>query len=252
MTKLNSHIVSIVAIAGLVLSALYLAPQAGGAGTTARPGAPAPGFTARDIAGQAVSLSNYVGKTVILEWTNNGCPFVGKHYNSGNMQALQRRFTAAGDIWLTIASSAPGEEGYVTPDEARADLARWKAAPSGFLLDPDGVVGHLYDARATPHMVVIDRTGRTRRRENCEKLRRRRARRTCGGQTGDDLGDARLWVQRQIQDELRRPVQGGAQRARLGVNQGHDPPPRRLDGYLRTSLWSCGEWYRRELQSRSE
>jgi len=159
MTKLNSHIVSIVAIAGLVLSALYLAPQAGGAGTTARPGAPAPGFTARDIAGQAVSLSNYVGKTVILEWTNNGCPFVGKHYNSGNMQALQRRFTAAGDIWLTIASSAPGEEGYVTPDEARADLARWKAAPSGFLLDPDGVVGHLYDARATPHMVVIDRTG---------------------------------------------------------------------------------------------
>jgi len=159
MTKLNSHIVSIVAIAGLVFSVLYLAPQAGGAGTTARPGAPAPGFTARDIAGQAVSLSNYVGKTVILEWTNNGCPFVGKHYNSGNMQALQRRFTAAGDIWLTIASSAPGEEGYVTPDEARADLARWKAAPSGFLLDPDGVVGHLYDARATPHMVVIDRTG---------------------------------------------------------------------------------------------
>ncbi len=159
MTKLNSHIVSIVAIAGLVLSALYLAPQAGGASTTARPGAPAPGFTARDIAGQAVSLSNYVGKTVILEWTNNGCPFVGKHYNSGNMQALQRRFTAAGDIWLTIASSAPGEEGYVTPGEARADLARWKAVPSDFLLDPDGVVGHLYDARATPHMVVIDRTG---------------------------------------------------------------------------------------------
>ena len=75
------------------------------------------------------------------------------------MQALQRRFTAEGDIWLTIASSAPGNEGYVTPDEARADIARWKAAPSDFLLDPGGSVGHLYDARATPHMVVIDRSG---------------------------------------------------------------------------------------------
>src|SRR5258707_11136377 len=119
-----------------------------------------PAFAAKDIARQIVTLPDYLGKTVILEWTNDGCPFVGKHYNSGNMQALQRRFTAAGDIWLTIVSSALGEEGYVTPNEARADLARWKAAPSDFLLDPDGVVGHLYDARATPHMVVIDRTGR--------------------------------------------------------------------------------------------
>ena len=106
-----------------------------------------------------MTLPDYLGKTVILEWTNDGCPFVGKHYNSGNMQALQRRFTEADDIWLTIASSAPGEEGFVGPEEARADIARWKAAPSNFLLDPDGVVGHLYDARATPHMVVIDPTG---------------------------------------------------------------------------------------------
>ncbi len=159
MTKLKSHIVSVVAIVALVFSALYLMPKASGTDTTARPGAPAPSFTVRDISGQAVSLGNYTGKTVILEWTNNGCPFVGKHYNSGNMQSLQRRFTAEGDVWLTIASSAPGEEGYVTPDEARADLARWKAASSDFLLDPDGLVGHLYDARATPHMVVIDRTG---------------------------------------------------------------------------------------------
>jgi len=75
------------------------------------------------------------------------------------MQTLQRRFTGEGDIWLTIASSAPGQEGYVSPDEARADIARWNAAPTDYLRDPDGVVGHLYDARATPHMVVIDRTG---------------------------------------------------------------------------------------------
>jgi hypothetical protein len=77
------------------------------------------------------------------------------------MQSLQRRFTEAGDVWLTIASSARGEEGYVSPDEARADIARWKAAPSDYLLDPDGIVGPLYDARATPRMVVIDPAGVT-------------------------------------------------------------------------------------------
>jgi len=101
-----------------------------------------------------------MGNTIVLEWTNDGCPFVGKHYDSGNMQALQRRYTAAGVVWLTVASSAPGEQGYVTPPEAKADLARWQAAPTDFLLDPDGVVGRLYDARATPNMVIIDRNGR--------------------------------------------------------------------------------------------
>jgi len=155
----NSRSVRAAAIVGFFLGALCLMPPVGRADTAARPGAPAPAFTARDIAGQTVRLGDYLGKTVILEWTNDGCPFVGKHYNSGNMQALQRRFTAAGDVWLTIASSAPGEQGYVTPDQARADLARWKAAPSDFLLDPDGALGHLFDARATPHMAVIDRAG---------------------------------------------------------------------------------------------
>ena len=128
--------------------------------TAAKPGLPAPAFSAPDISGRTVSLGDYAGKIVILEWTNDGCPFVGKHYDSGNMQALQRRYTGEGDVWLTIASSAPGEQGYVTPAEAKADLARWRAAPSDFLLDADGVVGRLYNARATPHMVVIDRSGR--------------------------------------------------------------------------------------------
>lgn len=152
MMKPVPTLVCVAATAGLISAAQ-------GADVAARPGAPAPSFTATDIDGHTVSLADYAGKTVILEWTNDGCPFVGKHYNSGNMQELQRRFTGVGDIWLTIASSAPGQEAFVSPEEARADLARWNASPSDYLLDPDGVVGHLYDARATPHMVVIDAKG---------------------------------------------------------------------------------------------
>ena len=127
---------------------------------TAKAGTPAPSFSAPDIAGKTIRLGDYAGKIVVLEWTNDGCPFVGKHYNSGNMQALQQKYAGTGVVWLTIASSAPGEQGYVTPAEAKTDLARWRATPTDFLLDPDGVAGHLYDARATPHMVVIDRAGR--------------------------------------------------------------------------------------------
>jgi peroxiredoxin len=126
---------------------------------TAKPGQPAPAFSAPDITGKTVRLGDYPGKIVVLEWTNDGCPFVRKHYDSGNMQALQQKYTGTGVVWLTIASSAPGEQGYVTPADAKADLAHWRATPTDFLLDPDGIVGRLYDARATPHMVVIDRTG---------------------------------------------------------------------------------------------
>src|SRR5258706_1666527 len=152
-----TRIASAVAAGALVLTIASWQPQA--RDTAARPGAAAPGFAAQDIAGNTVRLGDFAGKTVVLEWTNNGCPFVAKHYDSGNMQALQRRHTEAGGVWLVVASSAPGKQGHVTPDEARADLTRRTAAPSDFLLDPDGVVGRLYDARATPHMVVIDRTG---------------------------------------------------------------------------------------------
>src|SRR5215831_13550526 len=161
MTTLVLRLVSAVAIVGVMSTgAAYLICPAQSAAARAQPGAPAPAFTASDIAGKTISIGDYRGKTVILEWTNNGCPFVGKHYNSGNMQALQQKYTAAGVVWLTIASSSPGEQGYVTPAEAKADLTRWHAAPSDYLLDPDGTLGHLYRARATPHMVVIERAGR--------------------------------------------------------------------------------------------
>jgi hypothetical protein len=152
-----TRIAGAVALGALILTAASWQPQARDADP--RPGAAAPAFAAQDIAGKTVRLGDFAGRTVVLEWTNNGCPFVAKHYDSGNMQALQRRHTEAGGVWLIVASSAPGKQGHVTPDEARADLNRSTAAPSGFLLDPEGVVGRLYDARATPHMVVIDRTG---------------------------------------------------------------------------------------------
>jgi AhpC/TSA family len=158
MGKLIAATIALVALAATALLAVDRAAAIGAAAV--KPGAPAPGFTAPDISGRMVNLGQYAGQIVILEWTNDGCPFVQKHYDSGNMQTLQRRYTQGGDIWLTIASSAPGEEGYVTPAAAKADLARWQAAPTDYLLDPDGVVGHLYDARATPNMVVIDRNGR--------------------------------------------------------------------------------------------
>jgi len=158
MGKLVAAIIALVALAAGAFLAVDRAAAVGAAAV--KPGAPAPAFTAPDISGRMVNLGQYAGQIVILEWTNDGCPFVQKHYDSANMQALQRRYTQEGVIWLTIASSAPGEEGYVTPAAAKADLARWQAAPTDYLLDPDGVVGHLYDARATPHMVVIDRGGR--------------------------------------------------------------------------------------------
>jgi hypothetical protein len=158
MGKLIAATVALVALAATALLAVDRAAAVGAAAV--KPGAPAPAFTAPDISGRMVNLGQYAGQIVILEWTNDGCPFVQKHYDSANMQTLQRRYTREGNIWLTIASSAPGEEGYVTPSAAQADLARWQAAPTDYLLDPDGVVGHLYDARATPHMVVIDRSGK--------------------------------------------------------------------------------------------
>jgi peroxiredoxin len=149
-------VAAIAAVAGFAVERATAVPPA----APAKAGEPAPSFSAPDILGKTVRLGDYAGKIVVLEWTNDGCPFVGKHYDSGNMQALQQKYTAAGVVWLTIASSAPGEQGYVTPADAKSDLARWRAAPTDFLLDPEGVVGRLYDARATPHMVVIDRSGR--------------------------------------------------------------------------------------------
>lgn len=125
----------------------------------AKVGAPAPAFTAVDSSGKEVSLADYKGKTVVLEWLNKGCPYVQKHYGSGNMQKLQKAYTAKGVVWLSVVSSAEGKQGYVTGPEADADTKASGAAPSKVLLDPEGTLGSLYGAKTTPHMYVVDKAG---------------------------------------------------------------------------------------------
>ncbi|MCH8685929.1 thioredoxin family protein [Pedomonas mirosovicensis] len=122
-------------------------------------GAPAPAFTATDVNGKSHSLADYKGKTVVLEWNNPECPFVQKHYGSGNMQALQKSASQNGVVWLTINSSADGTQGNMKPQVAKQWLATQKAAPAAYLLDEKGTVGRLYEAKTTPHMYVIDPKG---------------------------------------------------------------------------------------------
>ncbi|MCW5745948.1 MAG: redoxin domain-containing protein [Alphaproteobacteria bacterium] len=122
-------------------------------------GAAAPTFSGVGSDGKPHRLADYRGKTVVLEWTNHECPYVGKHYRSGNMQALQKDATAGGIIWLSIISSMPDSQGYVSAAQANDLTKARKAAPSAVLLDPDGVIGRAYDARVTPHMYIIDAKG---------------------------------------------------------------------------------------------
>jgi peroxiredoxin len=126
---------------------------------TPKIGQPAPDFTSTDSQGVTHTLGAYRGKIVVLEWTNHQCPFVGKHYGTGNMQALQKYATDTSMIWLSVISSAPGEQGYVSGAEANALTAKRQAFPTAVLLDSAGVVGRLYDARTTPHMYIIDAQG---------------------------------------------------------------------------------------------
>jgi peroxiredoxin len=125
------------------------------------PGQPrmAPAFTLIDSEGVPRSLGDFRGRTVVIEWTNEGCPYVQKHY-TGAMQALQREATADGVVWLTIISSAPGKQGFVEGEAARAWKARNDAASTHLLLDPEGAVGKAFGAMTTPDMRVIDAEGR--------------------------------------------------------------------------------------------
>jgi peroxiredoxin len=123
-------------------------------------GSEAPAFTLKDTSGKEHSLSDYKGKFVVLEWFNEGCPFVKKHYTSGNMQKLQQEYTGKDVVWLSINSSAPGNQGHVTPETAPKTIADWKMNATKILLDHDGKVGRMYGAKTTPHMFVIDKAGK--------------------------------------------------------------------------------------------
>ena len=119
------------------------------------PGQAAPAFNSTDITGANVSIPDLAGRTVVLEWTNHGCPFVKKHYNSGNMQDTQQYARDMGAVWISIVSSAPGKQGHVNEDQALELTNSRNAVPDHVILDPSGEIGRLYGAKATPHMYVI-------------------------------------------------------------------------------------------------
>lgn len=122
-------------------------------------GKPAPAISATDIHGNEFNLDDHKGKIVVLEWFNKGCPFVQKHYDSGNMQKLQKNAAAQNVKWVTIISSAEGKQGYVTTEEALADIKTFGAEPTTLIRDVSGEIGKAYDAKTTPHMFVIDADG---------------------------------------------------------------------------------------------
>lgn len=122
-------------------------------------GQPAPAFTATDSNGNTVNLEDFKGKLVVLEWTNDGCPFVKKHYETNNIQKLQKKYTDEGVVWLSVISSAEGKQGYVTGEQANALTTSREASPTAVILDPKGELGQLYGAKTTPHMYVVDKEG---------------------------------------------------------------------------------------------
>jgi peroxiredoxin len=141
-------------VLGALALGLALSAQA-----TPQVGTPAPDFTGVDTEGVSHKLSDYRGSTVVLEWTNHECPFVQKHYGTGNMQGLQKDAQSQDIVWLSIISSAPGKQGHVSPDQAKQLTQERDAAPSAVLLDADGKIGQAYQARTTPHMFIIDPEG---------------------------------------------------------------------------------------------
>jgi peroxiredoxin len=122
-------------------------------------GGAAPDFTGTDSQGHAQKLSAFRGKFVVLEWHNNGCPYTQKHYSSGNMQRLQKEWTAKGVVWFTIISSVPGTQGYMTAADENAYMVKMNASPTAAILDSAGQIGKLYSAKTTPQMIIINPQG---------------------------------------------------------------------------------------------
>jgi peroxiredoxin len=140
----------VVALFGLAFTFAPAKPEIGKA---------APAFTLKDTAGNTHSLADFEGKFVVLEWLNYDCPFVQKHYDSGNMPALQERYTEQDVVWLSVVSSAPGKQGHFAPAEMDRRTAQAGGNQTAVLMDPTGTVGRAYNAKTTPHMFVIDPEG---------------------------------------------------------------------------------------------
>ncbi|MDZ7629643.1 MAG: redoxin family protein [Parvularculaceae bacterium] len=121
--------------------------------------APAPAFSGPTSSGGTISLDQFKGQNVVLEWTNDGCPFVQKHYQTGNMQKAQKAANEAGTVWITVMSSAPGKQGHADATRAKSLITEWASEPDFVLLDPEGVVGKAYGAKTTPQMALIDGDG---------------------------------------------------------------------------------------------
>ena len=145
-----------------ILAAFTAAVVSSGAFAAVTVGSAAPDFSLPDANGKMQTLSQYKGKTVVLEWNNPGCPFVQKHYSSGNIPKQQADATKEGVVWLTINSGASGKQGHLDNAGAQAFVAQYHAAPSAYLFDGDGKIGHLYGAKTTPHMYIIDAGGTLR------------------------------------------------------------------------------------------
>ena len=143
----------------ILVATLALAASAG-AFAQAVVNQPAPTFSVQDASGKTVSLADFKGKHVVLEWVNPGCPFVQKHYNSGNMPATQKDATAKGVVWLAVSSTAKEASDYQPPAELNAWLKGKNAVPTATLMDTDGKVGRAYGARTTPHMYIVDPQGK--------------------------------------------------------------------------------------------
>ncbi|NIM52196.1 MAG: redoxin domain-containing protein [Gemmatimonadales bacterium] len=155
MTRRDTVALLVVPLVALLLAAPTLQAQL----SSPEIGKPAPRFTLPDTYGQEHSLADYSGEWVVLEWLNYECPYVAKHYDSGNMQQLQQTYGEKGVVWLAIVSSAPGKQGYHEPDEMNALTEQKGGKAKGVLLDPEGTVGRMYGARNTPQMVVINPKG---------------------------------------------------------------------------------------------
>jgi peroxiredoxin len=153
MLKLTTKFVAATALAAAVLAAPAFA-----AGPDL--GKPAPDFAAADTNGKPLKLTDFKGKLVILEWSNHQCPYVRKHYGAGNMQKTQEAARALGVTWITIISSAPGEQGHVSATEANKLTTARNAKPHHVVLDPAGKIGRMYAARVTPHMFIIGTDGK--------------------------------------------------------------------------------------------